>query len=60
MLTRVGHIAAAPADTSVDANFGMIWVTIDRLLAGFLATLPLLAIAVVVFILLLFAARGVR
>lgn len=59
-MTRLGQIEAAPSDTRVDANFGVIWATVDRLLDGFLAMLPLLAVAVIVFVLLLFAARGVR
>lgn len=58
MLTRLG--AAAPSKAIIDANFGVIWVTVDRLLDGFLAMLPLLAAAIVIFVLLLFAARGVR
>lgn len=57
-LTR--QIAAASSNTLVDANFGLIWATVDRLLDGFLAMLPLLVAAIVVFVLLLFAARGVR
>jgi hypothetical protein len=46
--------------TLIDANFGVIWATVDRLLDGFLAMLPLLAAAIFVFVLLLFAARGFR
>lgn len=57
-LTR--QIAAAPPDTLIDANFGLIWATVDNLIDGFLALLPLLAAAIVIFVLLLFAARGVR
>jgi len=57
-LTR--QIAAAPSDTLIDANFGLIWATVDNLLDGFLAMLPLLAASIVIFVLLLFAARGVR
>ena len=57
-LTR--QIAAAPPDTLIDANFGLIWATVDNLLDGFLAMLPLLAASIVIFVLLLFAARGVR
>ncbi|MDQ3483791.1 MAG: hypothetical protein M3448_10365, partial [Pseudomonadota bacterium] len=38
----------------------MIWATVERLLNGFLAMLPLLAAAIFVFVLLLFAARGLR
>ncbi len=54
------QVAAAPADTIIDANFGVIRATVDRLLDGFLAMLPLLAAAILVFVLLLFAARGLR
>ncbi len=57
-LTR--QIAAAPSDSVIDANFGLIWATVDKLIDGFLAMLPLLAAASVIFVLLLFAARGVR
>lgn len=58
LVTR--QVAAAPADTLIDANFGVIRATVDRLLDGFLAMLPLLAAAIFVFVLLLFAARGFR
>ncbi len=58
---RVTHqIAPVPADTLIDANFGAIWATVDRLLDGLLAMLPLLAAAIFIFVLLLFAARGLR
>ena len=60
MLTDLNRIAAAPSDTRIDANFDVILATVDRLLDGFLAMLPLLAAAILVFVLLLFAARGVR
>ncbi len=55
--------AAAPgaADAArVDADPRVILASVDRLLDGFLAMLPLLATAVVVFALLLFLARGLR
>lgn len=51
---------AAPPDTRVDANFGVIWATVDRLIDSTLAMLPLLAAGIIVFVLLLFVARGVR
>jgi len=51
--------AAAPA-ARVDADPGVILASVDRLLDGFLAMLPLLATALVVFVLLLFLARGLR
>lgn len=50
----------ARPDSRIDANFDVIRATVDRLLDGFLAMLPLLVAAVFVFVLLLFAARGVR
>lgn len=56
-------LTAPPRDATpgvIDANVNLIWGTVDRLLDGFLAMLPLLAVAVVVFVLLLFAAKGVR
>jgi len=52
--------AAAPPDTRVDANFGAIWATVDRLIDSTLAMLPLLAAGIIVFVLLLFVARGLR
>ncbi len=57
-LTR--QIAAPPSDALIDANFGLIWATVDNLLDGFLAMLPLLAAAIAIFVLLMFSARGVR
>ncbi len=48
------------ASGTIDANFNLVWRTVDRLLDGFLALLPLLLVALVVFVLLLFAAKGVR
>jgi len=54
------QVAARPTDNLIDANFSVIWATVDRLLDGFLAMLPLLAVAIIVFVLLLFAARGLR
>lgn len=44
----------------MDANFGVIRATIDRLLDGFLATLPLLVAAILIFALLLLGAKSVR
>jgi len=60
LLTRFPFAAAAPPEPRVDANFGVMWQTVDRLLDSSLAMLPLLAVAVIVFMLLLFAARGLR
>ena len=54
------QVAAAPSDTLIDANFGLIWAAVDNLIDGFLAMLPLLAAGIVIFVLLLFTARGVR
>jgi small-conductance mechanosensitive channel len=48
------------ASGTIDANVNLVWRTIDRLLDGFLALLPLFLVALVVFVLLLFAAKGVR
>ena len=59
-MTRFPFAAAAPPEPRVDANFGVMWQTVDRLLDSSLAMLPLLAVAVIVFMLLLFAARGLR
>lgn len=44
----------------VDADIGNVWRTIDRLLDGFLATLPLLGVALLAFVLLLLLAKGMR
>lgn len=59
-MTGLSQIAAAPSDAGIDANFGVIRATIDRMLDGFLSMLPLLAAAILVFVLLVFAARGLR
>jgi small conductance mechanosensitive channel len=53
-------VQAQSASGTIDANFNLVWRTVDRLLDGFLALLPLLLVALVVFVLLLFAAKGVR
>lgn len=45
---------------AVDANFGVIRATADRLLDNTLAMIPLLVAALVVFVVLLFVAKGVR
>ncbi len=44
----------------IDANVELIWRTVDRLLDGFLVMIPLLGAGLVVFVVLLFAAKGVR
>lgn len=44
----------------VDANVGLIWGTVDRLLDSFLAMTPLLVAGLVVFLVLLLVAKGVR
>ena len=54
------QVSGVSSSATIDANFGVIWATVDRLLDGFLAMLPLLAAAILVFVLLLFAARGLR
>ncbi len=50
----------AAVDSTVDVNLDLVWATVDRLLDGFLAMLPLMVIAILVLLLLLFAAKGVR
>ena len=57
-MATTAESSASPG--TVDANFGLIWRTADRLLDGFLAMIPLLLAAVVVFFVLLFVAKGVR
>ncbi len=44
----------------VDANAGSIWKTVDKMLDGFLAMLPLLVAGILIFLVLLFVAKGVR
>lgn len=56
----LSQIAAPSSDTRIDVNFGVVFATFDRLLEGLLAMIPLLGAAILVFVLLLFAARGVR
>jgi len=54
-------VAAATASASrVDVDPGVMLASVNRLLDGFLAMLPLLATALVVFVVLLFLARGLR
>jgi small conductance mechanosensitive channel len=53
-------VQAQKASGAIDANLNLVWRTVDRLLDGFLALLPLLLVALVVFVLLLFAAKGIR
>lgn len=45
---------------AVSADLGVVWQTVDKLLNGFLALLPLLAVGLLVFVLLWLAAKGVR
>ncbi len=52
--------SAGPAGSTVSANVGLIWETVDRLLDNFLAMLPLLVTGLAVFVLLALAAKGVR
>ena len=55
------NAAGADADlTVVDANVDLIWRTADRLLDGFFAMIPLLVAALVVFVVLLLLAKGLR
>ena len=55
------NAAVADADPTVlDANVDLIWRTADRLLDGFFAMIPLLVAALVVFVLLLLLAKGLR
>jgi small-conductance mechanosensitive channel len=51
---------ASAAVAKVEPNVNLIWRTVDGLLDGFLALLPLLLVAVVVFVVLLFIAKGLR
>lgn len=53
-------VAASNAAGAIGANVGVVWGTVDRLLDGFVAMLPLLVAGLAVFIVLLFAAKGVR
>ena len=48
------------ASGAVDVNVHLIWRAVDRLLDGFLAMLPLLVAGIIVFVLLLLLAKGVR
>ena len=50
----------ARRDGVIDANVSLIWRTTDRLLDSFLAMIPLLIAGLVVFLLLLIAAKVVR
>jgi len=60
-MTRTASISSSAGDPGmIDANFNLIWATFDRLLDGFLAMLPLLFAGLVVFVMLLFVAKGVR
>jgi len=59
LIAAIAAPAAAP-NARIDADSGVILASVDRLLDGFLAMLPLLATASVVFVLLLFLARGLR
>ena len=56
---RIASARPATAD-GVTANIDIVWATVDRLLDGFLAMLPLFVAAILVFVLLLFVARGAR
>ncbi|MEP6509050.1 MAG: mechanosensitive ion channel family protein [Gemmatimonadales bacterium] len=56
----VGQVGTERTGTFINANFSVILVTVNRLLNGFLAMLPLLFAAILVFILLVFAAKGLR
>lgn len=47
-------------DAEVDGQVSEAWTTIDRLVDGFLARLPLIAIAAVVFVLFWIVAKGGR
>jgi len=53
-------MAPSSSPREVDADIGNIWRTLDRMLDGFLATLPLFVVAIVVFVVLLFAAKFIR
>lgn len=53
-------MAAGSDENIVSTNAGIVWRTVDRLLDSFLAMLPLLVAGLVVFVVLLLAAKGVR
>lgn len=60
MSLEPGTRSSGGAAGIVDANVGLIWQTVDRLLDGFLAMLPLLVAGLLVFLVLLMIARFVR
>jgi len=60
-MTRTGSTSLPAGEPGiVNANVNLIWSAVDRLLDGFLAMLPLLFAGLVVFVVLLFVAKGVR
>lgn len=56
------QLLSSPPGTAarVNADFGAVMRTIDGMIDGFLAMLPLLMAALVAFIILLFVAKGIR
>lgn len=60
-MQRFSGIALAQSESAgVTADFGAAIGTINRMVDGFVAMLPLFAVALVAFLVLLFAAKGVR
>ena len=56
----IGQVPTGQTGDLINANFSVILVTVNRLLNGFLAMLPLFVTAILVFLLLLLAAKGLR
>jgi small conductance mechanosensitive channel len=59
-LLVIGQVATGRTGDFINANFSVIMITVNRLINGLLAMLPLLVAAILVFLLLLFAAKGLR
>lgn len=60
-LNRVESLGAIQVGTSrITADFGAAIGTVNRMVEGFLAMLPLIAVALIAFAILLFAAKGAR
>ncbi len=60
MIVPNATMPATASASRVDVDPGVMLASVNRLLDGFLAMLPLLATALVVFVVLLFLARGLR
>ena len=60
-MQRFSSIALAQSKgAGVTADFGSAIGTLDRMIDGFVAMLPLFAVALIAFLVLLFAAKGIR